>query len=194
MKKEELYERLIDELHKQIYVRPTAVIFRGFQRNGSQRQSRDRTLMPFYNKSKIVAADENWAADEMAVKQLMDSDISIIVSSTRPVMDLTDPDSNPVTFIAVLIESLNNLRRLPEAVDVLRSRVRPGLMAFVQRASQHVADGACIEDNGGSVPIQPQLLLELFELVFRQSRVIARAHGVVLANMQRIKVIAETVE
>jgi hypothetical protein len=189
VKKEELYERLIDELHKEIYVRPTAVIFRGFQRNGSQRQSRDRGHMLYINRSKNVAADENWAVDEMAVKQLMDADLSMIVSSTRPVMDLTDPDSNPVTFIAVLVESLNNLRRLPEAVDSLRSRVRPGLMTFVQRASQHVAGGACIEDNGGSAPIQPQLLLELFELVFRQSRVVARAHSVVLANMQRIKVI-----
>ena len=187
VKKEELYERLIDDLHKQIYIRSTAVIFRGFQRTGSQSRG-DRGPMSYYAKSRNLAAEDNWKIDELAVKQLMEADISMISSSTSPLMDLTDPDSNPVMFIAVLIESLANLRRLPEAVEVLRSRVRPGLIAFVQHASQHVADGACIEDSGVTGPVQPQLLLELFELVFRQSRVIAKAHSVVLANLQRVKV------
>jgi len=185
-KKDELYDLLMDELHKQIYIRPTAVIFRGFQRSGSQR--RDHIPLPYYNKSRNNATDENWAVDEMAVKRVMEADISKIASSTRPLMDLTDPDSNPVTFIAVLIESLANLRRLPEAVGVLGSKVRGGLIAFIQRASQHVADGACIEDSGLSGSVQPQLLLELFELVFRHARVVARAHSIMLANMQRVKV------
>ncbi len=34
----------------------------------------------------------------------------------------------------------------------------------------------------------PQYLLELLELIFKQFRIVAQVHEIVLANMQRIKV------
>ncbi len=43
----ELYELLIDELHKQLYVKSVSGVVKGFQRQGSQRQSgkKDKTSL-----------------------------------------------------------------------------------------------------------------------------------------------------
>ena len=43
----ELYEMLVDELHKQIYVKSVSGVVKGFQRQGSQRQSgkKDKTSL-----------------------------------------------------------------------------------------------------------------------------------------------------
>jgi exocyst complex component 4 len=180
-KKDEVYDQLITELHRQIYVHPASVILRSFQRDATQRQSRDRNYV------RASAAAPNAESDESALRRLMEVNIASISSAPRPSADPTDPDTDPVLFIAVIVESLGNLRRLPDAVDALRSYVRPGLVTFIQQASQHIADGACIDDGSGAVPVQPQLLLELLELVWRQCRVIARGHAIILANMHSIK-------
>ncbi len=37
--RQELYETLVDELHKQIYVKSVSGVVKGFQRHGSQRMS-----------------------------------------------------------------------------------------------------------------------------------------------------------
>ncbi len=45
---QELYEMLVDELHKQIYVKSVSGVVKGFQRHGSQRQSggkKDKTSL-----------------------------------------------------------------------------------------------------------------------------------------------------
>ena len=39
---------------------------------------------------------------------------------------------------------------------------------------------------------QPELLLELLQLVFQQFRVVARIHQIIIANMQRLKVSTRT--
>ena len=99
-----------------------------------------------------------------------------------------DPDADPVTFLAILIESLAMLRRLPDAINSLLARIKPGLHAIMHRASQQVADCAYIEGEEVSQLQQPQFLLELLELIFKQFRIVARVHSIILANMQRIKV------
>jgi len=132
------------------------------------------------------------SSEMMALRRLMDVDVANLLASrptTGSASGLTEPDSDPVVFTSVLVESLSNLHRLPEAVETLKSRIRPGLGSFIQRATQHVADGACIDDTAMSCPpAQPQLLLELLELVFRHSRVVAQSHAVVIAHMTRVKV------
>ncbi len=43
---QELHELLIDELHKQIYIKSTSSVVKGFQRQGSLRQSKkDKTSL-----------------------------------------------------------------------------------------------------------------------------------------------------
>lgn len=198
--KDELYERLMEEVHTQIYIRPSAAVLDGFQKNGSSssvpRPSHDSQTS--YLRQQMMRSPESessqLSSEMTALRRLMDVDVSSLVTS-RPTAASTgsgpvDPDSDPVMFTGILVESLSNLHRLADAVEMLKSRVRPGLMSFIQRATQHVADGACIDDVLMSAPpAQPQLLLELLELVFRHSRVVAQAHAVVIAHMTRTKVL-----
>ena len=199
--KDELYERLMEELHTQIYVRPSAAVLDGFQKNGSSsgssvpRPSHDsQTSYLRQQMMRSPDSESSQLSSEMtSLRRLMDVDVNSLLTS-RPTAGsagsgLVEPDSDPVVFTGILVESLSNLHRLPDAVEMLKSRIRPGLISFIQRATQHVADGACIDDTLMSAPpAQPQLLLELLELIFRHSRVVAQAHAVVIAHMTRTKV------
>lgn len=198
--KDELYERLMEELHTQIYVRPSTAVLDGFQKNGassvgSMPRPTSYDSPASYLRQQVMRSPESessqMSSEMMTLRRLMDADVTSLLSS-RPTTGSggwTDLDSDPVVFTSVLVESLSNLHRLPDAVEMLKSRIMPGLMSFIQRATQHVADGACIDDTVmSSPPAQPQLLLELLELIFRHSRVVAQAHAVIIAHMTRTKV------
>jgi len=206
--KDELYERLVDELHTQIYVRPSAAVLDGFQKNGASsavsvgggatvpRPSSYESQSPYVRQQVMRSPDaesSQTSSEMMALRRLMDTDVTSLLTC-RPTTGggggLTEPHSDPVLFTSVLVESLSNLHRLPDAVETLKSRIRPGISSFIQRATQHVADGACIDDAAmmSSPPTQPQLLLELLELVFRHSRIVAQAHAVIIAHVTRTKV------
>jgi len=204
--KDELYERLMEELHTQIYVRPSAAVLDGFQKNGSSSSSIGSSVprpshdsQSSYLRQQMMRSPDSesgqLSSEMTALRRLMDVDVNSLLTS-RPVAastssGSTEPDSDPVVFTGILVESLSNLHRLPDAVELLKSRVRPGLITFIQRATHHVADSACIDDVLMSAPpAQPQLLLELLELVFRHSRVVAQAHAVIIAHMIRTKVFA----
>lgn len=204
--KDELYERLMEELHTQIYVRPSTAVLEGFLKNGSSSSSVVSSVprpshdpQSSYLRQQMMKSTDSestqLSSEVLALRRLMDVDINSLLTS-RPTTSsaagggLAEPDSDPVIFTGLLVESLSNLRRLPDAVEMLKSRVRPGLMNFVARATQHVADAACIDDTVmSSPPAQPQLLLELLELVFRHSRVVAQAHAVIIAHITRTKVL-----
>ena len=196
--KDELYERLMEELHTQIYLRPAAAVLDGFQKNGSSfmpKPSHDLQSSYLPVRQQMMRSpdtESSQLSSEMsALRRLMDVDVnSLLTSRPAPGSGLAEPDSDPVMFTGILVESLSNLHRLPDAVEMLKSRIRPGLMTFIQRATQHVADSACIDDTVMSTPpAQPQLLLELLELVFRHSRVVAQAHAIVIAHVTRTKVV-----
>lgn len=197
--KDELYERLMEELHTQIYVRPSAAVIDGFQKTGSSssmpRPSQDSQLSYLHQQMTVSVESSQLSSEMIALRRLMDFDVNSLLT-IRPVAaagsaggSSSEPDSDPVVFTGILVESLSNLHRLPDAVEMLKSRIRPGLVSFIQRATQHVADAACIDDTlMVAPPAQPQLLLELLELVFRHSRVVAQAHAIVIAHMTRTKV------
>jgi len=209
--KDELYERLVDELHTQIYVRPSAAVLDGFQKNGASgvgggatvpRPSSYDSQSPYVRQQVMRSPDaesSHTSSEMMALRRLMDTDVTGLLTC-RPTTGgggsgLTEQHLDPVLFTSVLVQSLSNLHRLPDAVETLKSRIRPGISSFVQRATQHVADGACIDDAAMmlSPPTQPQLLLELLELVFRHSRIVAQAHAVIMAHVTRTKVCLITV-
>jgi len=198
--KDELYERLMEELHTQIYVRPSAAVLEGFQKNGSSSSIASSVPRPSHDSQasylrqqmmRSPDSESSQMSSEMAaLRRLMDVDVSFLLTS-RPTVGsgLSEPDSEPVVFTGLLVESLSNLHRLPDAVELLKARIQPGLISFIQRATQHVADSACIDDAVMSAPpAQPQLLLELLDLVFRHSQVVAQAHAVIIAHMTRTKV------
>lgn len=190
VKREELYELLIDELNRQIYVKSTSSVVKGFQRQGSLRQSQNQAKVSYLRLALKNSAQfsEGLAAEEEALRSLMSADLAAISKPQPAIEDQNlDPDGNPLGFLAVLVQSLALLKRLPDAAESLRTRIKPGLLAIVQRASQQVADSAYMEGEDLGQVQQPQFLLELLELIFKQFRIVAQVHAVILANIQRIK-------
>ncbi|KAK2144045.1 hypothetical protein LSH36_791g00032 [Paralvinella palmiformis] len=189
-KKDEMYDMLIDELHKQIYVKSTASIMKSFQRQGSLRQSQRGDKISYLKLAMKQAAHQVEAdtAAEEALRCLQKVKLEDISAPQQITEDLNvDPERDPVQYIAILVESLATLHRMPEAIDALRSRIKPGLLAIVQRAAQQVSDTYYLEGEDMPQMDQPQYLLELLELIFKQFKIVAGVHLIILANMQRIK-------
>ena len=148
----ELYEMLVDELHKQIYVKSVSGVVKGFQRQGSQRQSgkKDKTSLvkqvltgtatediqgkgPFRMVS-VVAQIWSYVSyiytaylqvllmfsiTDSKLQSLMSVDLNEIAKPKPINEDINiNPEDNTVHFIAILLECLALLRRLPEAIDV----------------------------------------------------------------------------
>ncbi|ELT88409.1 hypothetical protein CAPTEDRAFT_172210 [Capitella teleta] len=187
IKRDELYETLINELNKQLYIKSVSSVVKGFQRQGSLRQSH-RSDKVSYLKVALKQSALNSDSDSSNLNHLQTVSLDEISATQNITEDLNvDPESNPVYFLSILIESLAMLKRMPEAVDGLRTQIRSGLLTIVQRASQQVADNAYLEGEEIGQQYQPQFLLELLELVFKQFRIVARVHDIVLANMKRVK-------
>ena len=81
-KKEELYDILIDELNRQIYQKSTSSVVKGFQRQGSTRQSHNRDKMSYLKLAlkNSSQANENLSAEEEALKKLMEVNLSEITA------------------------------------------------------------------------------------------------------------------
>ena len=190
-KKEELHEMLVDELHRQIYVKSTSSVVKGFQRQGSLRGSNRGEKVSYLKlalKKSVEQGELGVSGEEDRLEHLQSVNLDDIIAPQQIPKDLVvDPEKDFVQFISILIESLAVLKKLPEAIDGLRSRIRPGLLMIVQRSSLQVADNAYLEGEDIAQLHQPQFLLELLELVFKQFRIVARVHTIVLANMKRIK-------
>ena len=156
---------LVDELHKQIYVKSVSGVVKGFQRQGSQRQSgkKDKTSLvkqvltgaatediqgkqPFSNDHcsslrvgvmLIIYLDcmlitvLNVFITDSKLQSLMSVDLNEIAKPKPINEDINiNPEDNTVHFIAILLECLALLRRLPEAIDVrflfkIHSRIFP---------------------------------------------------------------------
>ena len=184
IKKDELYEILVEELNKVIYLKSTSSVVQHFQRQGSQRQNKTKSYLKLVAKS-----PDDTSAEDDALKGLMCADTKLVASSRESVVEDLNvaPDVNLVKFIAILVESITLLKRMPDAIDHIRSRLGPGLVAIVRRASQQVADSAFVEGEELSQLQQPQFLLDMLELVFKQFQIVAKAHEILLANLMKMQ-------
>lgn len=192
-RKEQMHEVLIQELNRQIYIRST--VSKNVQRTGSGRGSKkdplpgspadraykrstgvsrsllkDVTMSPLSSPSLSAASGDRVHDDSKEVKE----DLNV------------DPEENLDHFIAILVESLFLLQKLPEAVEAIKNRIQQELMAIVSRASHQIIESSCQKGESLANEHQPRYLLELLELVFEQFRCVAKTHQIVLRNLNRI--------
>lgn len=95
----------------------------------------------------------------------------------------SDPEDDPTHFIAILVESLYMLRKIPEAAEGLKVRIQPELSAIVARTSQLLLESTSNQVDASN---QSQCLLDLLENIFHQFRFVAHMHKMVLRNLDRI--------
>ncbi|XP_064630302.1 exocyst complex component 4-like isoform X2 [Lineus longissimus] len=191
IKKEQLHEVLIDELHRQIYIKSTSNVVKVFQRQGSTRVAGKRGIRPSRKPTSSV--------ESLKLEHKVSSPISSPPMSPPPDLDLSfpngvhedltsEPEKNQPLFFAILVESLSILKKLPETIEAMKSRIQPELLAIIQRASQQVADSAYQQGETDvlSSLFLPKYLMELLNLVFEEFRCVAMAHRMVLNNLTRV--------
>ena len=141
---DQIYDALIEELHRSLYVEPLSVCIENFQRSaGSQTngaQSRKVSvvdmLSPALNRyqpkrknSYNLAAALNFDATE----------------------DITSLDSiDPIRFIAILVQCLNLLDKTEDAIQIIKDRTETELMNVVKRTGSMM-----LEKMKEKQPIRP---------------------------------------
>ncbi|XP_056004908.1 exocyst complex component 4-like isoform X3 [Ostrea edulis] len=163
-RKEQLHEVLIDELNKQIYIKSQSPNFSSLQGKKSSTAQKQDNL-------KRKGVNGIPPPEKMEFGKEVKEDLN------------SNPEDDPTHFMAILVESLYMLRKIPEAAEGLKVRIQPELSAIVARTSQHILESTSNHVDSSN---QSQCLLDLLENIFHQFRFVAHMHKVVLRNLHRI--------
>ncbi|XP_034327404.2 exocyst complex component 4 isoform X4 [Magallana gigas] len=163
-RKEQLHEVLIEELNRQIYIKSQTPNFSSLPGKKGGSAAKQDTLK---RKERNGVPPPEKIEFGKEVKEDLNS----------------DPEDDPTHFIAILVESLYMLRKIPEAAEGLKVRIQPELSAIVARTSQLLLESTSNQVDASN---QSQCLLDLLENIFHQFRFVAHMHKMVLRNLDRI--------
>ncbi|XP_021371891.1 exocyst complex component 4-like isoform X1 [Mizuhopecten yessoensis] len=169
-RKEQLHEVLIGGLNKQIYVTVPANQKPSYRRTDSLTRQGD---YPSLERKKRSGQDMFPTVEPFTHEEIKE-DLN------------SNPEENPSHFIALLVESLFVLKKVPDGAEGLKIRIQPELSAIVARASQQVVENSCQQGELLANNNQPRFLLELLMMVFQQFRLVAHMHKMVLRNLNRV--------
>lgn len=117
-----LYDKLVEELNKHIYLTSTTEVLSNFQRNNSTRISSNNTHQSPFQRNFIRRSADRIEANNKAKKALfeiaqngyLDVDKSEIIDDTN----LLDPDINSTYFIGIIVECFALLNKVPDSIEV----------------------------------------------------------------------------
>ena len=165
-KKMVIHERFISELHQLIYVDSTMT------------KTKEATSVEKITSSKI----------ELRNNEDDEGKIGVFDSRVLELEDLdVDPELNAQKVMTVLVESLARLRKLPEAVEAIKTRMDRHINDIVTHTTIEVTDMA-FESDSKNFENNPKRLLELLNLLFKKFHSVASAHKHVLASLKDVEV------
>ncbi|CAG2064384.1 unnamed protein product, partial [Timema podura] len=203
----QLHTKLMQELSHHLYVQSTQEIV-ALRRQGS---GRDNTLLnsPFQRATELRSS----ARTPKARRALLDvlspfpntlssrlglnpatnpSCVEETLGNLQEDLDATDPEANSEHFMAILIECLALLNKVPDAVEAIKVEMQTELLSIISRTTQQILDMSALpqqpqpaahHDPAQTQPLaRPVLLLELLQTVFEQFRCVAAAHAVALRS------------
>ncbi|XP_015592198.1 exocyst complex component 4 isoform X2 [Cephus cinctus] len=200
-KKQQLHVKLLEELSKHLYIESTREILlrrhgsgRDFQRGNESRNSRG-------NKVRRALLDVMSAYPTGQAPRGMNNvnveDLNNIVEDE----DSSNPEENSEHFLAIIIECLALLNKIPEAVEAIKVQMQTELLNIIARTSKQIKESAehqpilprpvitdsteiKVTSNNGSG--SQALLLELLQTVFEQFRLVAGAHSTALRSFSYV--------
>nr|CAD7403523.1 unnamed protein product [Timema cristinae] len=207
MKKQQLHTKLMQELSHHLYVQSTQEIV-ALRRQGS---GRDNTLLnsPFQRATElrssartpkarralldVLSPFPNTLSSRLGLNPAMNpSCVEETLGNLQEDLDATDPEANSEHFIAILIECLALLNKVPDAVEAIKVEMQTELLSIISRTTQQILDMSALpqqpqlaahHDPAQTQPLaRPVLLLELLQTVFEQFRCLAAAHAVALRS------------
>ncbi|BFF91616.1 exocyst complex component 4 [Drosophila madeirensis] len=171
-RRQQLYQRLHEELVTQVYTNSANEAFSSFQRSNSSRlnSSFTRGIGARRSTDRIEAnARVRKALAEMA--QCFDLDKAEIIEDA----DLIYPELSMSYFVAIIVESFGMLHKVPDSLESLRVQIQTELLNVVRHTTHQLSLSATA--TGDSNP-----LLMLLEIIFKQFKAIAKTHTLLLKN------------
>ncbi|XP_043286055.1 exocyst complex component 4 isoform X2 [Venturia canescens] len=201
-KKQQLHMKLLEELSRHLYHENTREIFlkrqgsgRDFQRGNESRSSRGNKVKRALLDVMSPYPGTQTSRGNMNVNF---EDLSNIVEDENS----SNPEENSEHFIAIIIECLALLNKIPEAVEAIKVQMQTELLNIIARTSdqikrnqnkqatvnkQMVSQNMEILVSGTNNPTEGQiLLLELLNTVFDQMRLVAGAHSMALRSFSHV--------
>ncbi|KAJ8025994.1 Exocyst complex component 4 [Holothuria leucospilota] len=195
-RKETLFRTLLEELNSQLYEKSPKTFQTRFARGGSLRNSGQEVSPRLLQKQQLM----DLAAGKRGSKRGYKRNFKIPETSAgvddinKPITEeLTgDPEQDVEHFIAILVESLALLKRIPDGTEFLKSTIQRELTTILHRTTSEVAQNA--KQRGESITLQnqPKLLEELLDMLFETFQCIAAAHMTTLGSLQRISGVSES--
>ncbi|KAH8336426.1 hypothetical protein KR059_010030 [Drosophila kikkawai] len=170
-RRQQLYQRLHEELVSQVYTNSANEAFSTFQRSNSSRlnSSFTRGIGARRSTDRIEAnARVRKALAEMA--QNFDLDKAEVIEDA----DLIYPELSMSYFVAIIVESFGMLHKVPDSLETLRVQIQTELLNVVRQTTQQLSLSG---ETGEGNP-----LLMLLEIIFKQFKAIAKTHTLLLKN------------
>ncbi|XP_042242487.1 exocyst complex component 4-like isoform X2 [Homarus americanus] len=192
-RKEKLHEVLIDELHKHLYQRWTKEVL-ALRRQGSGRDSTNTLTRAGSDRASLGTGKADKARKNLL--EMITTPVKGLAEGESLEEDVggVDPEANTQHFMAILVECLALLGKLPDAVETIKRRMQKELGVIIQRTTQQIVEyhpPAPPDDPPPSVLAylkadsrEAKLLQELLQVVFEQFRLIVAAHQSVLVSMR----------
>ncbi|XP_067012482.2 exocyst complex component 4 isoform X2 [Anabrus simplex] len=188
----QLHLKLMEELSRHIYVHSTQEVV-SLRRQGSGRENLLNS--PFQRAGELRSSARG---PTKARRALLDVNSPLPNSQSPrqglPALDLNniqedvdteDPEANSEHFMAILVQCLALLNKLPDAVETIKVEMQTELLAIISRTTQQIRDEAVTNTQIQQDPsmARQQPLLELLQTVFEQFRRVAAAHATVLQSL-----------
>jgi len=172
-REEQFCKKLMEELTYYIYVKPSNDVLQwkrsatnqtAFQRASSGRSSSGRNASTGANNS----SGKN-SGDFLKVKCLTLD----VISNNQPTQNQEDS-----IFIADIIECLSLLKKLPEALEALRSNMGQEMMSMTNKTCQQINE---IQSSNSKISLK-----EMFQVIMEQMRRIVECHATVLDSVSSL--------
>ncbi|XP_015108792.1 exocyst complex component 4 [Diachasma alloeum] len=186
-KKQQLQQKLLEELSRHLYLETTREVLlrrqgsgRDFQRGNESRGSRG-------NKVKRSLLEVNYSPSSRSNLNL--EDLTNITEDEN-----SNPEDNSEHFIAIIIQCLALLNNIPETVEAIKVQMQSELLNIISRTSEQIKKSSPktppktgAEPNGVIEPTNTDNpLVELLQTVFEQFRSVASAHGTALRSFSHV--------
>lgn len=206
IKKQNLQNTLTEELQHHVYICSTSEICRLHRQDFARgklspfsRQGSDRSNAPTPTKRREMGIVGQQAQMGLSLTRTYryqyrmasnsKTSPSHAISDGQPTEDLfSNPEEDSANFIAILVECLGLLDKIPDTVEVIKNRMQRELVNIIKRTYQYFAEcGMLSQETSSSQPSsRSNFLREFLELIFEQFHCVAQAHECVLANLRRL--------
>lgn len=194
LKKQQLDNRLHEELNKYLYLMPTQEFLSEFNRQGSARNSNfgpSAASSPFQRnvlRKSAERAESNSkvrkALFEMSQGQgQFDMDKTEILDEN----EIVDTELNQTYFFGIIVECFALLDKVPESLETVQVQIQSEIGAIITRTTQHILSTQQQPQNADVTKDENHHpLLELLDILFKELKIVADSHVLLLKSYTNV--------